>query len=66
MHELYDISYNEAWARYVAASSVYSEQMYQLMMHLITHNDIYLSIDRPPSKRNKNLSFIMDGIVVMQ
>ena len=36
------------------AQSVYSDRMYQLMVHLMTHNNIYISIDRNPSKRSKN------------
>ena len=54
MHELYDVSYPHAWNMWAAAQSVYSERMYQLMTHLMTHNNIYISIDRNPSKRSKN------------
>lgn len=57
MHELYDVDYPTAWNMWYAASAVYSEKMYQLMMHLMTHNELYISIDRNPSKRSKNLSF---------
>lgn len=49
MHELYNVSFPTAWNMWDASAAVYSENMYQLMMHLITHNNIYLSIDRNPS-----------------
>ena len=54
IHEMYDVNYPQAWAMWSAASAVYSDRMYQLMMHLLKHNNMYISIDRNPSKRNKN------------
>jgi hypothetical protein len=49
IHELYDVDFPTAWSMWYAASAVYSEKMYQLMVHLMTHNNIYISIDRNPS-----------------
>lgn len=48
---MYDVSYPVAWSIWVSASAVYSEKMYQLMMHLL-NQDIYISIDRNPSRFN--------------
>lgn len=49
IHELYDVDFQRAWNIWYGASAVYSEKMYQLMMHLLTHNKLYVSIDRNPS-----------------
>ena len=51
---MYDVDYTKAWDMWAEASAVYSERMYKLMVHLMTHNKLYISIDRNPSKRNKN------------
>ena len=54
MHDMYNIDYPEAWDMWSEASVVYSERMYRLMVHLMKHNNLYISIDRNPSKRIKN------------
>ena len=49
IHELYDMKYPQAWRMLIASSAVYSDRIYQLMQYLMTHNNMYLSIDRNPS-----------------
>lgn len=49
IHDLYDVDYPVAWNMWTAASAVFSEPMYKLMVHLMEHNNLYVSIDRNPS-----------------
>lgn len=56
IHELYGVDFPVAWNMWSAASAVYSDKMYQLMTYLMTHNNMYISIDRNPSRQDKNLN----------
>ena len=56
IHELYGVDFPVAWNMWAAASAVYSDKMYQLMTYLMTHNNMYISIDRNPSRQDKNLN----------
>lgn len=49
IHDLYQKDYPYAWDMLSEASVVYSPQVYELMVHLKDHNNLYLSIDRNPS-----------------
>jgi len=49
IHDLYQKDYPYAWDMLSEASVVYSERVYKLMQHLMTHNKLYVSIDRNPS-----------------
>lgn len=49
MHDLYKISYDEANSRWDKALVVQSDSLYNLMIYLIEHNNVYLSVDRNPS-----------------
>ena len=49
MHELYNVEYTTAWAMWEQANAVYSEKMYNLMVYLKDHTNLYVSIDRNPS-----------------
>ena len=49
IHDLYEKDYPYAWDMLNEASVVYSDKVYQLMVHLMTHFELYMSIDRNPS-----------------
>jgi hypothetical protein len=49
IHDLYEKEYTAAWDMLCEASVVYSEKIYKLMVHLMTHQNLYISIDRNPS-----------------
>lgn len=49
IHDLYQKDYPYAWDMLSQASVVYSEKVYELMQHLMTHKPLYISIDRNPS-----------------
>lgn len=49
IHDLYEMEYPSAWNMLEEASVVYSDRVYKLMVHLMTRNNLYISIDRNPS-----------------
>lgn len=49
VHDLYQKDYPYAWDMLSEASVVFSDRVYQLMIHLMKHCNLYISIDRNPS-----------------
>jgi len=49
IHDLFEKDYPYAWNMLNEASVVYSDKIYELMLHLMNHKPLYISIDRNPS-----------------